>query len=127
MCPEWRLCNSFSTPHFHIIWPRSEATSQSSSRHFLECLHLHTVLQHVIVYCYENVQYIKINVNILQGVPKLSSHFVLLVFSASHAHTEVHITIFQQARRGRLQNSPYFPLYFKNLSSYRAKRGATLI
>ena len=49
MCPEWRLCNSFSTPHFHIIWPSSEATLHSSSRHFLECLHLHTVLQPVIV------------------------------------------------------------------------------
>ena len=50
----------------------------------------------------------------LQGVPQLSSHFVLLVFSASHAHTEVHFTIFQQPRRRRFQNSPYFPPYIKN-------------
>ena len=35
----------------------------------------------------------------VQGVPQLSSHFVLLVFSASRAHTEVHFTIFQQPRR----------------------------
>ena len=32
---------------------------------------------------------------LLQGVPQLRSHFVLLVFSASRAHTEVHFTIFQ--------------------------------
>ena len=50
----------------------------------------------------------------VQGVPQLSSHFVLLVFSASHAHTEVHFTIFQQPRRRRFQNSPYFPPYIKN-------------
>ena len=30
----------------------------------------------------------------LQGVPQLSSHFDLLVFSASRAQTEVHFTIF---------------------------------
>ena len=65
--------------------------------------------------------------HIIQGVPQLSSHFVLLVFSASHAHTEVHFTIFQQPRRRRFQNSPYFPPYIKNWSSYRAKREANWI
>ena len=50
----------------------------------------------------------------VQGVPQLSSHFVLLFFSASRAHTEVHFTIFQQPRRRRFQNSPYFPPYVKN-------------
>ena len=63
----------------------------------------------------------------IQGVSQLSSHFVLLVFSASRAHTEVHFTIFQQPRRRGFQNSPYFPPYVKNWSSYRAKREATLI
>ena len=46
----------------------------------------------------------------VQGVPQLSSHFVLLVFSACRAHTEVHFTIFQQPRRRGFQNSPYFPI-----------------
>ena len=64
---------------------------------------------------------------IIQGVPQLSSHFVLLVFSASRAHTEVHFTIFQQPRRRRFQNSPYFPPYVKNWSSYRAKCEANWI
>ena len=34
----------------------------------------------------------------IQGVPKVSSHFVLVVFLASHARTEFHFTIFQQPR-----------------------------
>ena len=34
----------------------------------------------------------------IQGVPKVSSHFVLVVFSASRACTEVYFTIFQQPR-----------------------------
>ena len=63
----------------------------------------------------------------LQGVPQLSSHFVLLVFSASRARTEVHFTIFQQPRRRGFQNSPYFPPYVKNWSSYRAKHEANWI
>ena len=50
----------------------------------------------------------------LQGVPQLSSHFVLVVFSASRARTEEYFTIFQQPRRCRFQNSPYFPPYIKN-------------
>ena len=48
----------------------------------------------------------------IQGVPKVSSHFVLVVFSPSRARTEFHFTIFQQPRR-RFQNSPYFPPYVK--------------
>ena len=58
----------------------------------------------------------------LQGVPQLSSHFVLVVFSASRARTEEYFTIFQQPRRRRFQNSPYFPHYLKNWSSYSTKR-----
>ena len=62
-----------------------------------------------------------LHVNI-QGVPQLSSHFVLVVFSASRARTEEYFTIFQQPRRCRFQNSPYFPPYLKNWSSYSPKR-----
>ena len=51
---------------------------------------------------------------VLQGVPQLSIHLVLVVFSASRARTEVYFTIFQQPRRRRFQNSPYFPPYVKN-------------
>ena len=50
----------------------------------------------------------------LQGVPQLSIPFVLVVFSASRARTEEYFTIFQQPRRCRFQNSPYFPPYLKN-------------
>ena len=63
----------------------------------------------------------------IQGVPKVSSHFVLVVFSASRARTEFHFTIFQQPRRRRFQNSPYFPPYVKNWSNYKAKREANWI
>ena len=41
----------------------------------------------------------------LQGVPQLSIHFVLVVFSASSARTDVYFTIFQQPRRWQFQNS----------------------
>ena len=81
--------------------------------------------QHVIEVCIKI--YLLIVVNILQGVPQLSSHFVLLVFSASRARTDVHFTILQQPRKRRFQNSPYFPSYVKNWSSYRAKREANWI
>ena len=63
----------------------------------------------------------------VQGVPQLSSHFVLHFFSAYRTHTEVHFTIFQQPGRRRFQNSPYFPPYVKNWSSYRANREANWI
>ena len=41
---------------------------------------------------------IKKNCNV-QGVPQLSIHFVLVVFLASSARTDVYFTIFQQPRR----------------------------
>ena len=71
--------------------------------------------------CRANRNHLKVNV---QGVPQLSIHFVLVVFSASRACTDVHFTILQQPRRRRFQNSPYFPSYVKNLSSYKVKREA---
>ena len=47
----------------------------------------------------------------IQGVPQLSIHFVLVVFSASSARTDVYFTLFQQPMRWQFQNSPYFPPY----------------
>ena len=58
----------------------------------------------------------------VQGVPQLSSHFVLVVFSASRTRSEEYFTIFQQPRRRRFQNSPYFPPYVKKWSIYSTKR-----
>ena len=51
---------------------------------------------------------------LLQGVPQMSIHLVLVVFSASRARSEVYFTIFQQPRRQWFQNSPYFWTYVKN-------------
>ena len=47
-----------------------------------------------------NIQYPSFHWAIyIQGVPQLSIHFVLVVFSASSARTDVYFTIFQQPRR----------------------------
>ena len=61
------------------------------------------------------------------GCPTIEYSLCFGCFSASSARTEVYFTIFIQPRRRLFQNSPYFPPYVKNWSSYRAKREATLI
>ena len=98
LVPRWsRLCQH------HNILQRSRC-HHAADLAPIYCEHFASVIRIYSQYHCQNIQ----------GVPQLSSHSVLLVFSASYDHTVVHFTIFQQPRRRQFQNSPYFPPYFKN-------------
>ena len=64
------------------------------------CMHSLCTFFHLFLYVF--IFWLRKNMKI-QGVPQLSSHFVLHFFSAYRTHTEVHLTIFQQPRRRRFQ------------------------
>ena len=64
------------------------------------CMHSVCTFFHLFLYVF--IFWLRKNMKI-QGVPQLSSHFVLHFFSAYRTHTEVHFTIFQQPRRRRFQ------------------------
>ena len=83
-----RECCSFPSERFVIIF--HPILLQDS---YTKLINISAVLQYINIITSTKFL-ILISVPILQGVPQLSIHFVLVVFSASRALTEKYFTIF---------------------------------